>query len=198
MKTEKLFKIIFITFFVLLFILAIINLKPVETNLLKAFVEKSDIKSEHLLQLADFSSLKVNVIFEGDNYASVEVLKDKFQNSLATLKIKSQNFEFNQFTDIYSKCPYNFLSEEKRNLLKSNKYNLIDSQSLNMLYNPLGIYIISPSRDPYLFVTDFVMNLQNRNLNTDETKEYQGKYYSLIKLELSKDITNYQVSRLVD
>jgi predicted exporter len=198
MKKDNFFRLIFIFCFIFIAIFAIFRVKPVETNLLKAFSGNSNTQTAQLLKLANFSALKVNVIFESKNPENLDKIKSDFLEKISTSGVKTQDFDFSKLVDMYSVAPQNFLSKKSEMLLKNKNYTLTDKLSLERIYNPLGFFILPPDIDPYLFVTDFVMNLQDKSFENNEYVFYNGNYYSLLSLNLtSLDKANSQIKEII-
>lgn len=176
----KKIRIILIIVFALLSILGICRLKPLETGLLQGFLNS---EHEELLQLSDKSSSTIGVLIESDDIDRIEEIKNNLPNS--------ENFD--ELIELYKSHPENFITHRRRSLLKNKKYNELAQESLEQLYNPLGIFIQTPDKDPYLFVTDYIMNLRNPYFD-NEIKEFDGKYYTKISLPASeiKTLTNLQ------
>ncbi len=162
-------RILFLTISIILFCIAFISAKPPETELMKAFINPHSETEKQIVKLANLSSHKVNLIFEND---AQDFMPDFQQQTINVQKV----------TEVYKNYTGNFLTPQKRKLLQNKEYGILENQALEGLYNPLGFYIASPSQDPYLLATDFVLSKQ-----TSETKEYNGKSYSILRLEVQND-----------
>lgn len=184
MKKETIFRTVFLIIFIVFAALAVIRFQPVETRLLQGFIKPDSTKNEQLLKLSDLSSSKINIIFESEDYESVEKLKENFLSELKSGAIEIENYDFSEILEVYKNNPANFLTPQKRELLRSKNYTEIDKQSLETLYNPLGIFIQTPDKDPYLFVTDYVMSLQTSGYSGSEISEFEGKFYTKQQLSL--------------
>ena len=139
MKKETIFRTVFLIIFIVFAALAVIRFQSVETRLLQGFIKPDSTKNEQLLKLSDLSSSKINVIFESEDYESVEKLKENFLSELKSGAIEIENYDFSEILEVYKNNPANFLTPQKRELLRSKNYTEIDKQSLETLYNPLGI-----------------------------------------------------------
>ena len=64
----------------MIFCLALVLAKPVDTELIKAFISPHNVIENYIVKLANISSKKVNVIFYGDTQDEVENLKADFPN----------------------------------------------------------------------------------------------------------------------
>lgn len=169
-------RILFLLFSIIIFCLALVWAKPVDTELIKAFISPQNKVENYIVKLANISSKKINVIFYGDTLEEVENLKADFPNFQS---------EPQTIIDVYKNYPINFISDKRRKLLKNKQYNIIEQDALEKLYNPLGIMIAPLENDPYLFATDFVTNLAQ--LEQDDIKTYQGKYYSVSHFDIQND-----------
>src|SRR5574344_836934 len=181
---EKFLQISFLVISLFIFTFAFIMVKPVETDLIKAFLVPNTKQDEALIKLANLSSEKLNVIFVAKDMENLEDLTDEFKKEFTDLFNKTQ-FNTSEILNIYKKYPQNFISKCQRLLLKQKNYKAIDNIAYENLYNPLAFYIISPDKDPYLFATDFVM--QNSSLQQEEIKEQNGKLYSCLQLDIKKN-----------
>lgn len=190
MKKENLLRIVFIVIFLVFAILAILRFKPVETRLLQGFVNANEVRNQQFLKLSNFSSANINVIFEGQDYDELSLVKDKFVENFNFENIEFVDSDFSKIMDVYKSNPTNFLSLKTRGFLENKDYKTIAAQGLERLYNPMGIYFQVPDKDPYLLLTDFVLSLQNSNFTNRDVVEYDGKLYSLQQLELKKDSAN--------
>lgn len=172
-------RILFIIFSILFFIFAFLKANPIEVDLMSAFVNPKSEIERNIVKLANISSKSVNVIFEGNTPEEVEELRADFPQ---------METNFQDVVDVYRNYPANFISKNKRELLKEKKYTELQNAGLEGIYNPLGIYISPPIKDPYLFATDFVMS--NAELKDDSIREFDGKYYGVehLKIQNNKDL----------
>ena len=132
----------------------------------------------------------MHVIFETTDYYDNEDLRDEFLSSLDTNVFSVENKEFLNILDLYKSKPHNFLTEHKRTLLKNKDYSKIDKESLEDLYNPIGIMLETPDKDPYLFLTSYLKSFDGiRFTSTSNVISYKGKYYSELTLVLNSDIS---------
>lgn len=165
-------KIVFLLFSIIIFVFALVRLNPPQTELMQAFIDPSSKSEIFLAKLANISSDKINIVFEAEDQEALEDLQVPF------LKYKT-NFD-QKVMDVYRNYPANFLSQNKIKLLQDKNYKELDAEALNGIYSPLGIYIAPIESDPYLFATDFVMNL---GALENDYKEINGKYYALMRVE---------------
>lgn len=197
MEKKTLFRILFFIVFLSAFFTALIRFEPVETKLLQGFIKPDNIQNEQLLKLSNLSSSLVNVIFESESFEENSELKQKFKENFNFKNIKFREEDFSKISEIYKNSPENFLSSNMRQLLEKKAYTEVEKESLKILYNPLGIYIQTPEKDPYLLATDFVMNLKNGTFSNRDGIEFEGKVYSLLQLNIEKtdeikDLTKLQ------
>lgn len=169
-------RIIFLIFSIILFIFAFVQAKPVEVELMKAFISPHSAAEGYLVKLANLSSKKVNIIFEASSLDELEDMKAEFPD---------MKTDYSAVTDVYSKYPGNFLSNNMRELLKKKSYQKVQEEAVKSLYNPLGIYISPPDKDPYLLATDFL--LSNSKFLENDTKEFGGKYYSVLHAQVNSN-----------
>ena len=105
-------RIIFLIFSIILFIFAFVQAKPVEVELMKAFISPHSAAEGYLVKLANLSSKKVNIIFEASSLDELEDMKTEFPDMKTV---------YSAVTDVYSKYPGNFLSNNMRDLLKKSR-----------------------------------------------------------------------------
>ncbi len=186
-KLKKIFTIIFITLSIILTLISLSNVKPVSTDIIKGFLSNSSDKSssENLIKLSKLASNKVNVVFETTNYEDNEGLKNEFISKLDKKAFTIETVEFSQILEMYKQNPHNFLSEHKRTLLKNNDFKTIDEEALQDLYNPMGVIIETPDKDPYLFLSDYLKTFNGIQYTpSDEIISSNDKYYSTVTLTL--------------
>ena len=171
-------KILFLTLSLVIFLFAIFQAKPVETELTKAFFDTSS----PIIKLTNISSKYLDVILESDSFEGLEDLKSELPNL---------NYDSSPLLNVYKNYPENFLSEKTRNLLKQKDYKTLDKFALERVYNPMGFYIALPDFDPYLFATDFVLS----QIKDEQTKEFGGKYYSVSHYKITD---NSEVERFIN
>lgn len=189
-KKENIFRIFLMFGFIVLTVFAVIRMRPVETGILSGFLNPQNELQKQLIELSDISSSTLNVIIESQYSENIENTKDELFNLLNKTNIKKDKFNSDRLLEIYSKYPNNFISYNRRQLLKNKNYKELSQISLEQLYNPLGFFIQTPDKDPYLFATDYVLNLQNPYFDTfNNTKEFNGKYYSKIFLKVTNPKT---------
>ncbi len=188
----------FILFF-LLFVAAIFTLfdkKQVEFNLLKTILPEYVVQNTDIIPISEKTSSDIKVVFEAQNYESIQKTKQEFIKSVDKNFFKVQTFDVSELLNLYVSNPANFLSYKDKQLLKEKKYDVIYNNSLFNLYNPTGFQLTRVDCDPYLFLDNFLSS----NVRLFETKEYmQGNYYDFLNLKmldksgLSPDIANKKV-----
>lgn len=189
-KKENIFRIILLLGFIFLAIAAFMRIKPIETSILSGFLNPKNELQKQLIELSDISSSTLNIIIEANDIEQVENTKEDLFKVLKKTNIEKYSFNSDKLLDIYKKYPNNFISYNKRQLLKNKQYSEFSQLCLEQLYNPMGFFIQTPDKDPYLFATDYVLNLQNPYFDTfNNVKEFNGKYYSKISLNITNSKT---------
>lgn len=191
MKKIKLIStIIFILVTLLLAVFSLSNIKEVKMDLISGFLSNATEKNRDVIKLSKLASNKMHVIFETTDYYDNEDLRDEFLSSLDTNVFSVENKEFLNILDLYKNNPHNFLTEHKRTLLKNKDYQKLDRESLQDLYNPIGIMLETPDKDPYLFLTDYLKSFDGiRFTSSSNVINYNNKYYSELTLALNNDIS---------
>ena len=175
-----------------------------ETNILKAIFSTNE--DNLLVDLSTRFSSKINVIIESDDYDEAETVAKTFYAKLDKTKMHSSDINATGIIRDYEKYQNNLLSNKTRKLLINKDYNAVVANSYEALYNPVMPPIGSIEQDPFLLLTDFVMNLnENSQTPTDFTPiQLNDKFYSLIMLDvdnelaLSPTVLNSEVKKLVD
>ena len=175
-------RLIFLIFSITLFCTALVFAKPLETELMQAFISPMSEQEKYIAELANLSAKRINIVFEANSLEELENMKSNFPTKSA---------DYYSLIDIYSNYPINFLSDKTREDLSNNNYDKVRERSLEKLYNPIGIYISAPDKDPYLLATDFVLSKQQ----ADETKFLNDKYYSVLHTEVK---TNEEIENLMN
>lgn len=165
--------VLFLIFFTGLFF-AVRQQPGFETDILKAVLDENT-QTSSIFNINKYLNSDIKVIFERDD---AEQLKSDCNNFCR--EITEQNsgriisLDFHKYLELLNNHPDCFLTDETRNLLKHKEYKQVRANSLKLLYNPMGIPVISIDKDPYLFVTDYVLsNFGNYNINN-------GKFYSIL------------------
>ena len=117
-------RILFLFCSIMIFCLALVLAKPVDTELIKAFISPQNKVENYIVKLANISSKKINVIFYGDTQEDVENLKADFPNFQSAPQ---------SIIDVYKNYPINFISDKRRNLLKNNAASNPNLCQLKML-----------------------------------------------------------------
>lgn len=180
-------------------------LKPAhtETNILKAIF--SSTQDNILVDLSSKFSSKINVIVESDNPEKSQETAIILYSKLDKDKMHTSDADISKVLNDYEKYHNNLLSSNMRRLLQSRQYDIAEENALEALYNPIMPPVGSIEQDPFLLLTDYVMSLSANKQVTDFTPfEYNGKFYSLIMLNVDSDIAlaptvlNDEVKKLVD
>lgn len=154
-----------------------INKPSFETDILKSII-KEDAQTKVLIDLNKKVNSDISVIFESDDSVELKQEQEKFCKEIVDKK--AGNIISTDESSYLSKLNHNpkiFLTYKTRELLKQGKYSDIQNNSLMLLYNPMGIPIVSIEKDPYLFVTDFIQTNFNNSFYMND------KFYSIIKVK---------------
>lgn len=168
-------------------LLGLLNHKPVETTLISAFLKNNSASCDFSAVKTLFlkSSSKINIIFSANDKESLNKTLDDFSLELDNLiKSDKKNDKIAAVLDFYKNSSQNYLSEKNKILIKQKNYKKLKQDSLELLYNPLGIYILEPDKDPYLLLTDFI--LENKKIRKDVV-EYNNKFYSILNFEVNTE-----------
>lgn len=180
-------------------------LKPAhtETNILKAIF--SSTQDNILVDLSSKFSARINVIVESDNPEKSQETAIILYSKLDKDKMNTSDADISKVLNDYEKYHNNLLSSNMRRLLQSRQYDIAEENALEALYNPIMPPVGSIEQDPFLLLTDYVMSLSANKQVTDFTPfEYNGKFYSLIMLNVDSDIAlaptvlNDEVKKLVN
>ena len=201
-KLINILRILFILILIFLGLSVIFRPAGTETNILKALFSQSE---NILVDLSTRFSARINVIVESDNPEKSEEISRTFYGKVDKEKMHTSNTDVLGIISDYEKYHNNLLSAKTYNLLKTKQYEKVEGNSLEALYNPIMQPIGSIEDDPFLLLTDFVMNLSENGGVSDFTPfEYNGKYYSLVMLTVDNDlalsptILNDEIKVLVD
>ena len=203
-KLVKIFRILFV--FILDTLGVLVSFKPAhtETNILKAiFSSKSD---NLLVDLSSRFSAKINIIVESSDFEKAEEVSKTFYAKIDKTKMKSSDANITEIIEEYEKYHNNLLSNQTRKLLIDKQYEKVEENAYEALYNPVIPPVGSIEDDPFLLLTDFVMNLnENSQAPSNFTPiQLNDKYYSLIMLDVDKELAlsptvlNKEVKKLVD
>ncbi len=187
MKKIILLRILFVVSFVFLLFAGLTHIKPVEAGILSAILTDSQ-EDKLLMSLSDKYSSRINILFESDDYDSIEDAKEEFLEELDKSKLKMD--DYSTILDDYKQYPHNFLTPQTRQLLKEKKYDIFEKQSLEKLYNPMGITILAPNEDPFVVFSEYLMSLKGNSYSESELIEHGGKYYEFVTLDFKKEIAH--------
>lgn len=193
MKNHSILYILRTLFCIIFAVLAIFvfsHPQKTQTNILKAILSNS-IDDTILIQLSNKNSGQFNVIFESTDMIHIEEAQQDFfqltdKNSLQTDR-SSTDSQVSDLLELYKSYHKNLLSQRTRTELKNHNYELIKQESLERLYNPINISFLPIEQDPFLLFSDYLNMLSESN--TDNLYEIDGKYYSILKLNIKKDIS---------
>lgn len=172
---KKAITLILIFFVGLIYVL--INKPSFETDILKSII-KEDAQTKVLIDLNKKVNSDISVIFESDDSVELKQEQEKFCKEIVNKK--AGDIILTDESSYLSKLNHNpkiFLTYKTRELLKQGKYSDIQNNSLMLLYNPMGIPIVSIEKDPYLFVTDFIQTNFNNSFYMND------KFYSITKVK---------------
>ncbi len=203
-KLVKIFRILFVLILVTLGVLVLFKPAHTETNILKAiFSSKSD---NLLVDLSSRFSAKINIIVESSDFEKAEEVSKTFYAKIDKTKMKSSDANITEIIEEYEKYHNNLLSNQTRKYLINKQYDKVEENAYEALYNPITPPVGSIEDDPFLLLTDFVMNLnENSQAPSNFTPiQLNDKYYSLIMLDVDKELAlsptvlNKEVKKLVD
>ena len=109
-------KILFLTLSLVIFLFAIFQAKPVETELTKAFLDTSS----PIIKLTNISSKYLDVIMESNSFEGLEDLKSELPNL---------NYDSSPLLNVYKNYPENFLSEQSKVANELVIYSIVNSLS---------------------------------------------------------------------
>lgn len=203
-KLVKIFRILFVLILVTLGVLVSFKPAHTETNILKAiFSSKSD---NLLIDLSSRFSAKINIIVENNDFEKAEEVSKTIYAKIDKTKMKSSDANITEIIEEYEKYHNNLLSNQTRKYLINKQYDKVEENAYEALYNPIIPPVGSIEDDPFLLLTDFVMNLnENSQAPSNFTPiQLNDKYYSLIMLDVDKELAlsptvlNKEVKKLVD
>ena len=203
-KLVNILRIFFVLTLLVLGGLVLCQPSHTETNILKAIFSANE--DSLLVDLSTRFSSKINVIVESDDYDEAETIAKTFYAKLDKTKMHSSNINATGIIEDYEKYQNNLLSNKTRKLLINKDYDAVIANAYESLYNPVMPPIGSIEQDPFLLLTDFVMNLtENFQMSADFVPiQLNEKFYSLIildvnnELALSPTVLNAEVKKLVD
>ena len=203
-KLVNILRIFFVLTLLVLGGLVLCQPSHTETNILKAIFSANE--DNLLVDLSTRFSSKINVIVESDDYDEAETIAKTFYAKLDKTKMHSSNINATGIIEDYEKYQNNLLSNKTRKLLINKDYDAVIANAYESLYNPVMPPIGSIEQDPFLLLTDFVMNLtENFQTSADFVPiQLNDKFYSLIildvnnELALSPTVLNAEVKKLVD
>lgn len=203
-KLVKIFRILFVLILVTLGVLVSFKPAHTETNILKAiFSSKSD---NLLVDLSSRFSAKINIIVESSDFEKAEEVSKTIYAKIDKTKMKSSDANITEIIEEYEKYHNNLLSNQTRKYLINKQYDKVEENAYEALYNPIIPPVGSIEDDPFLLLTDFVMNLNKNSQAPSNFTPIQlnDKYYSLIMLDVDKELAlsptvlNKEVKKLVD
>ena len=203
-KLVKIFRILFVLILVTLGVLVLFKPAHTETNILKAiFSSKSD---NLLVDLSSRFSAKINIIVESNDFEKAEEVSKTIYAKIDKTKMKSSDANITEIIEEYEKYHNNLLSNQTRKYLINKQYDKVEENAYEALYNPVIPPVGSIEDDPFLLLTDFVMNLNENSqaLSSFTPIQQDDKFYSLVMLDVDKELAlsptvlNKEVKKLVD
>lgn len=203
-KLVKIFRILFVLILVTLGVLVLFKPAHTETNILKAiFSSKSD---NLLVDLSSRFSAKINIIVESNDFEKAEEVSKIIYAKIDKTKMKSSDASITEIIEEYEKYHNNLLSNQTRKYLINKQYDKVEENAYEALYNPVIPPVGSIEDDPFLLLTDFVMNLNENSqaLSSFTPIQQNDKFYSLVMLDVDKELAlsptvlNKEVKKLVD
>ena len=203
-KLVKIFRILFVLILVTLGVLVLFKSAHTETNILKAiFSSKSD---NLLVDLSSRFSAKINIIVESNDFEKAEEVSKTIYAKIDKTKMQSSDASITEIIEEYEKYHNNLLSNQTRKYLINKQYDKVEENAYEALYNPVIPPVGSIEDDPFLLLTDFVMNLNENSqaLSSFTPIQQNDKFYSLVMLDVDKELAlsptvlNKEVKKLVD
>ena len=182
---KNLFRVLFVLFFLIAGVFVIIHPAKTETNILNA-VFSNDSGDKTIVKLSGRYSSKINVIAESDDADKSSQAIEKFYEMTNKSVFKQKELNVNKMLDNYKKYQYNLLSSKNIKRLENNYYEAVTAESLENLYNPLGIMLLPLDDDPFMLFTDYIKSLSS-GTGDYSSINYNDKYYSIITIEINPD-----------
>ncbi len=183
---KNLFRVLFVLFFLIAGVFVIIHPAQTETNILNA-VFSNDSGDKTIVKLSGRYSSKINVIAESDDADKSSQAIEKFYEMTNKSVFKQKELNVNKMLDNYKKYQYNLLSSKNIKRLENNYYEAVTAESLENLYNPLGIMLLPLDDDPFMLFTDYIKSLSS-GTGDYSSINYNDKYYSIITIEINPDL----------
>ena len=183
---KNLFRVLFVLFFLIAGVFVIIHPAKTETNILNA-VFSNDSGDKTIVKLSGRYSSKINVIAESDDADKSSQAIEKFYEMTNKSVFKQKELNVNKMLDNYKKYQYNLLSSKNIKRLENNFYESVTAESLENLYNPLGITLLPLDEDPFMLFTDYIKSLSS-GTGDYSSINYNDKYYSIITIEINPDL----------
>lgn len=183
---KNLFRVLFVLFFLIAGVFVIIHPAKTETNILNA-VFSNDSGDKTIVKLSGRYSSKINVIAESDDADKSSQAIEKFYEMTNKSVFKQKELNVNKMLDNYKKYQYNLLSSKNIKRLENNYYEAVTAESLENLYNPLGIMLLPLDDDPFMLFTDYIKSLSS-GTGDYSSINYKDKYYSIITIEINPDL----------
>lgn len=157
-----------------------------QTNILNA-VFSENYEDSTVVKLSGRYSSKINVMAESDDAEKSSQTIDKFYEMTDKNIFTVKEMNINKMLDRYKKYQYNLLSSKNIKRLENNFYESVTAESLENLYNPLGITLLPLDEDPFMLFTDYIKSLSTGS-GDYSLINYNDKYYSVLTLEINPDL----------
>ena len=157
-----------------------------QTNILNA-VFSENYEDSTVVKLSGRYSSKINVMAESDDAEKSSQTIDKFYEMTDKNIFTVKEMNINKMLDTYKKYQYNLLSSKNIKRLENNFYESVTAESLENLYNPLGITLLPLDEDPFMLFTDYIKSLSTGS-GDYSLINYNDKYYSVLTLEINPDL----------
>ena len=190
MKKEtflNILRVLFCLVFAFLAIFVVFHPKRTQTNILQAILT-NNAQDRLLSDLSEKHSGRFNVIFEADG-ADLGEISREFLSLVDKNVIKtdfSKNGRFARILDTYKYYSPNLLSMSTAKSLKEHNYENVKLESLERLYNPLGLNLLPVEKDPFLLFDDYIQSLSGPQAGG--SVEFDGKNYEILTLSLPEEI----------
>ena len=175
-------------------VLLFLNPKTPEFSLIKAILPQDIVKTTDIIPLSDKTSSAINLIFEQNDEDELEDFEHNVLNEINPEHFEIADIDVSKMLQGYSSSPSNFLSVKTRKTLNNGDYETIYQEGLERLYNPVGIMFSDFEKDPYSFLSDFLLS---NKLNSRIT-QIGDKYYLVKTVKIKQGIRNDTIKELIN
>lgn len=192
---KRFLKILYV--FVLIFLSVWVFTHPVktETNILKAIVSDSE-----LIDLSGLYSSKINVLVEGETQEQAINTAEEFDKRIDKTNLKSVSINPAEIFETYKSHRTGLLAQNDLKLLESSDFETIKQNSIEKIYNPFSLPLLSLEDDPFMLFSDYIYGLGD----LEETISFNDKYYKVLNYEfsektsLSPSLLNKEVKKIIN